>query len=125
MGQNRPKFRIFYARKYTSSKKVHHRDCVVVTNISYVRAFFVAKTIYAPVFVAKTIYTLRPESFCELKSASGKVLTIWASAYFVKIKFLNNKVCNPTTYMMVGYVGLLMLFINNSHMLLMAESCIG
>ena len=96
-----------------------------MTNISYVRAFFVAKTIYAPVFVAKTIYTLRPESFCELKSASGKVLTIWASAYFVKIKFLNNKVCIPTTYMMVGYVGLLMLFINNSHMLLMAESCIG
>ena len=31
-------------------------------------------------FVAKTIYTLRPESFCALNFAIRKVQTFWASA---------------------------------------------
>ena len=31
-------------------------------------------------FVAKTIYALRPESFCALKVAIRKVQTFWASA---------------------------------------------
>ena len=40
-------------------------------------AGYVAKTIYAlfDAFVEKTIYALRPESFCALKSANRKVLT--------------------------------------------------
>ena len=60
--------------------------------------FFVAKTIYAHIccekqfthffccendlrvfFVAKTIYSLHPESFCALKVAIRKVQTFWAS----------------------------------------------
>ena len=52
--------------------------------------FFVTKRIYAyflcrennlhAFFVAKTIYALRPESFCALKVAIRKVQTFWASA---------------------------------------------
>ena len=34
-------------------------------------------------FVAKTIYALRPESFCALKSADWKVLTFFASVVLV------------------------------------------
>ena len=36
--------------------------------------------IWAHFFVAKTIYALRPESFCALKVAIRKVQTFWASA---------------------------------------------
>ena len=32
-------------------------------------------------FVAKTIYALRPESFCALKVAIWKVQTFWASVF--------------------------------------------
>ena len=51
--------------------------------------FLSQKRIYAPFltqkrftrfFVAKTIYALRPESFCALKVAIRKVQTFWASA---------------------------------------------
>ena len=51
--------------------------------------FFVTKRFYAPFFcrendlraffVAKTIYALRPESFCSLKVAIRKIQTFWAS----------------------------------------------
>ena len=36
-------------------------------------------------FVAKTIYALRPESFCALKVAIRKVQTFWASELYIYI----------------------------------------
>ena len=41
MGQNRPKFRVHYSKKYTSSKKSTPPLVVaVVTNMSYVKALY-------------------------------------------------------------------------------------
>ena len=79
-------------------QKLFEHTCFVAKTI-YTH-FFVTKTIYAlfchkknlrtlffcrendfrAVFVAKTIYALRPESFCALKVAIRKVQTFWASA---------------------------------------------
>ena len=44
------------------------------------RTFFLSRKRFTRFFVAKTIYALRPESFCALKVAIRKVQTFWASA---------------------------------------------
>ena len=43
--------------------------------------FFCGKNDLRAFFVAKTIYALRPESFCALKVAIWKVQTFWASGW--------------------------------------------
>ena len=45
--------------------------------------FYVAKMIYAFFLSQKTIYALRPESFCALKVAILKVQTFWASGSLI------------------------------------------
>ena len=40
---------------------------------------FLSRKRFTRFFVAKTIYALRPESFCALKVAIRKVQTFWAS----------------------------------------------
>ena len=47
-----------------------------------------SETIYAPYWSRKTIYALRPESFCALNFAIRKVQTFWASA----VDYVHSKV---------------------------------
>ena len=56
--------------------------------------FFCRENALRTFFVAKTIYALRPESFCALKVAIRKVQTFWASEGppAVKIRTQNDDV---------------------------------
>merc|ERR1711994_1118625 len=53
--------------------------CTFLSQKEFTHLFFVAKNDLCVIFVAKTIYALRPESFCALKVAIWKVQTFWAS----------------------------------------------
>ena len=55
--------------------------CTFWSQKEFAHTFFFANTVY--VFFAKTIYALRPESFCALKVAIRKVQTFWASDVFM------------------------------------------
>ena len=68
-------FRFRFTHTFLSQKIFMH---FLVTK-RFCAHFFLSPTRFT-VFFAKTIYALRPESFCALKVAIRKVQTFWASA---------------------------------------------